>query len=235
MNKIHFSMAFMSSMLLGTGMPSLTAQDHVMKVDLASLVETNGFRVFNRTLNQFHDGEYKGVRMSEEPGDGVAYVAGLEFTEGSIEFDVRGKDVSQRSFVGLAFHGIDGTTFDAVYFRPFNFKSEDPKKRGHSIQYISHPRYTWKVLRSEHPEEYENAILPVPDPNGWFHVRLEVMNGVVRVFTGYSQQPVMVVKQLSKRKGGALGFWAGEGSGGEFANLSISKIPQSIRSSSLDW
>jgi hypothetical protein len=34
-------------------------------------------------------------------------------------------------------------------------------------------------------------------------------------------EPCLVVEQLSDRKSGWVGFWVGNGSGGEFANLKV--------------
>ena len=56
-------------------------------------------------------------------------------------FDVKSKDVQQQGFVGVAFHGVDGTTYDAVYFRPVNFKAENPARRIRAVQCVSHPTY----------------------------------------------------------------------------------------------
>jgi len=63
------------------------------------------------------------------------------FSNGTIEFDVKGKDVQGQSFVGLAFHGLDNSTYDAIYLRPFNFRTEDKLRKIHAVQYISHPVY----------------------------------------------------------------------------------------------
>jgi hypothetical protein len=38
---------------------------------------------------------------------------------------LKGKGEFQTSFLGLAFSAIDGKTFEAVYFRPFNFMRDD--------------------------------------------------------------------------------------------------------------
>ena len=43
----------------------------------------------------------------------------------------------------------------------------------------------------------------------------------VSVFVDAGQEPCLVVEELSDRKGGKVGLWVGEGSGGEFANLKI--------------
>src|SRR5204863_149675 len=116
----------------------------------------------NRSISSFSDGNRKGVRLDERPGDGVAYLRGVEFSNGTIECDIRGKDVQGQSFVGIAFHGVDSTTYEAIYFRPFNFKTPDPARHSHAVQYISHPTYTWQKLRAERPGAFEQPVSPAP-------------------------------------------------------------------------
>lgn len=197
------------------------AQKTAVEPDLAALADGKGFRVFNRSVSRVDDGARKGARLSESGGDGVAYLPGIEFGNGTIEFDVKGKDVQQQSFVGVAFHGVDGTTYDAIYFRPFNFKADDPARRSHGVQYIAHPTYTWQKLRTEHPDAYERAVNPVPDPNGWFHARIVVASPRVSVFVGDATQPSLAVEQLSNRGKGLVGLWVGNTSGGDFANVRV--------------
>ena len=197
------------------------AQKKAIEPDLAALAEGKGLKVFNRSLSVLNDGARKGARLSESPGDGVAYLEGVEFTNGVIDFDIRGKDVQQQSFVGVVFHGVDEKTYDAVYFRPFNFKAEDPARRLRAVQYISHPTYTWQKLRTEHPGKYEQPVNPVPDPNGWFHARVVVASPKVSVFVNDAKEPSLVVNQLSDRKKGLVGLWVGNTSGGDFANFKI--------------
>ncbi|PYO67191.1 MAG: hypothetical protein DMD69_10880 [Gemmatimonadetes bacterium] len=199
----------------------VVGQQKTIEPDLAALAEGNGLKVFNRSVSSLNDGARKGVRLSENPAEGVAYLRGIEFTNGTIEFDVRGKDVQQQSFVGVAFHGVDGTTYDAIYFRPFNFRAVDPARRIHAVQYISHPTYTWQKLRTEQPGKFEQAVNPVPDPNAWFHVRVVVASPRVSVFVGDAKEPSLVVDQLSDRKKGLIGLWVGNNSGGDFANFRI--------------
>ena len=199
----------------------VVGQQKTIEPDLAALAEGNGLKVFNRSVSSLNDGARKGVRLSENPAEGVAYLRGIEFTNGTIEFDVRGKDVQQQSFVGVAFHGVDGTTYDAIYFRPFNFRAVDPARRIHAVQYISHPTYTWQKLRTEQLGKFEQAVNPVPDPNAWFHVRVVVASPRVSVFVGDAKDPSLVVDQLSDRKKGLIGLWVGNNSGGDFANFRI--------------
>ncbi len=184
-----------------------------------------GLEVFNRTATGVQDGSRSGIRLSASAGDGVALLPGIQFTNGTIELDVRGKDVLQQSFVGVAFHAVDGTTFDAVYFRPFNFKADDPARRAHAVQYISHPTYTWDKLRAEQPGKYEQPVTPAPDPNDWFHVRVVVTAPQVKVFVNDAKEPNLVVTQLSDRRKGRVGLWVGNNSAGDFANLKIVAQP----------
>jgi hypothetical protein len=192
-----------------------------MEPDLAGLAAARGLDAFNRSASSLADGARKGVRLNEVPGDGVAYLKGVEFGNGTIELDIRGKDVPQQSFVGVAFHGVDGTTYDAIYFRPFNFKTEDAARRVRAVQYISHPVHTWQKLRTEQPGKYEQPVNPVPDPNGWFRARVVVASPKVSVFVNDAKQPCLIVDQLSDRKRGLVGVWVGNNSGGDFANLRI--------------
>ncbi len=216
---------FVTSMLTFAAGLSITSrvsgQDQAVNPDLVKLAESKSFKLFNRNVSGLSDKVKRGVHLDESPGDGVAYLEGIEFADGTIEFDLRGKDVPQQSFVGLAFHGLDGMTYDAVYFRPFNFRTEDPARRIRAVQYISHPTYTWQKLRTEHPGRYEQPVSPVPDPNDWFRARVAVASPKVSVFVNEAKEPSLVVNQLSDRKKGRVGLWVGNNSGGDFANFRI--------------
>ena len=188
-------------------------------------IEPKDVEVFNRSVSSLSDGTKRGLRLSEHAGDGVAYLRGIELGKGTIEFDVKGKDVQGQSFVGVAFHGVDGTTYDAIYFRPFNFRAEDPARRSHAVQYVSHPTYTWQKLRAERPGIFEQPVSPAPDPNTWFHVRVVVASPKISVFVGEAKEPSLVVNQLSDRATGLVGLWVGNNSGGDFANFKIIPAP----------
>jgi hypothetical protein len=198
----------------------LSAQSSVLP-DLAALADGNKLQVFNRTATPLNEGGRHGVRLNAQPRDGVAYVPGTTFGNGTIECDIRGKDLPQQSFVGIAFHGVDGTTLDAVYFRPFNFKAQDPAARAHAVQYVSHPLNTWDRLRQTQPGKYEQPVNPVPDPNDWFHARVVVAAPKIRVYVGDAKEPCLVVDQLNDRRSGLAGLWVGNNSAGDFANLKI--------------
>jgi retinol-binding protein 3 len=189
--------------------------------DLSEVAKGKGWRVVNRGAVAIEDGDRKAVRLDERPGEGLVWLENSRFAEGMIEFDMRGRDVFQRSFVGTAFHAIDDRTFEAVYFRPFNFKPGDPARAGRAVQYVSHPEYTWQKLRAEKPGQYERSVNPVPDPNGWFHVRVVVTGREIIVYVDGSSEPCLTAESLSDRREGMIGLMVGNGSGGDFADLRI--------------
>lgn len=189
--------------------------------DLTKIAEGKGWKLVNREATVVEDGGKRAIRFDEKTGQGLAWLEGSDFTDGVIEVDIKGKNVLQRSFVGVAFRGVDEKTHDAVYFRPFNFKSEDPVRRIHAVQYVSHPTWTWQKLRTERNGIYEKAVNPVPNPDGWFHARIVVANRKISVYVNDAKEPGLVVDELTDRKGGLVGLWVGEGSGGMFANLKI--------------
>jgi Domain of Unknown Function (DUF1080) len=196
-------------------------QRNSVKFDLVSLAENKKLEVFNRKVNSFSENEKKGIRFSKDENDGIAWLNGVEFSNGTIELDIRGKDVLQQSFVGLAFHGIDNTTLDAIYFRPFNFQSTDPIRKIHAVQYVSHPDFTWYVLRDKYNGKYEKAVNPQPNGNEWFHVKIIIKYPQVTVFVNGNSEPSLIVEKLNNRKTGKIGLWVGNNSDGDFANLQI--------------
>src|SRR5579871_6316796 len=136
------------------------------------LTGTMPTKTANRQAQPLVDGARHGVRLDARPDDGIAWWPDAACGNCTIDVDLRGKDVLQQSFLGIAFHGVDANTFDDVYFRPFNFKAPDADRRAHAVQYESHPGFTWDKLRADHPGQYEHGLGTPPDPNGWFHARI---------------------------------------------------------------
>jgi glyoxylase-like metal-dependent hydrolase (beta-lactamase superfamily II) len=201
--------------------PPVAQAPRTVEPDLARLSAGHGAQVFNRTLTTGKEGGRAVARLDAHAGDGGALLDGVQLGDGVIEVDLRGKDVAQQSFLGIAFHVVDWTTYDAVYFRPFNFRAAGAEQRSHSVQYISQPVNTWQKLRAERPGQFEKAIEPSPDPNGWFHARIVLANSKVEVYVNNAAAPSLVVDDLGGRKSGGVALWAGNGSDGAFANLKV--------------
>ncbi len=222
MNAQRFRLTFLALIILSLGLLASYGEDF----DPIQVAAGKGWTVVNRSAAAFVEAGRAFVRLDERPGSGLAWFDASHFLEGTIEFDVRGKDAAQKSFVGVAFHGFNDETFEAVYFRPFNFRDPDPAKASHAVQYVSHPEFTWQKLRAERTGEFEKPVRPVPDPNGWFHVRVEVAGGKVRVFVNSDPAPCLSVDALGGLRQGHVGLFVGNASGGDFAGLKIVPAPK---------
>ncbi len=192
-------------------------------IDLHHAVKQNTIEVINRDLSLINEDAYKGIRLSKNEGEGIAWLKGIELINGIIEFDVRGEDLKQHSFVGIAFHGKDNNSFDAIYLRPFQFNAEDEILRDRSIQYISLPDFHWRTLREKFPGKYEHSIKPSPDPNSWIRVRIVIKDSGILTYINGNKEPSLVVEKLTLNKGSSVGFYVADTSGGDFANITITK------------
>ncbi len=94
-------------------------------------------------------------------------------------------------------------------------------RQSHAVQYISHPEFTWQRLRQNRSGQFEKPVNPVPDPDGWFHARIELAKDAVRVYVNGAKQPCLTVPPLGGRKDGGIALWVGNGSDGTFANLKV--------------
>jgi hypothetical protein len=201
-----------------------TAQEKAVTPDLKALAEGRGGTIpAEATLKWVEDAKGRSaLRVQSNKDDTVILLDRIEFTNGVIEFDVLGQSNPRGSnFLGVAFRVVDAETHDAVYFRPFNFRAEDPAQKAHAVQYISHPKYRWQVLRNDKPGQYEKPVVPAPDGDAWFHARIVVEKPKVRVYVDDGKEPSLVVDELSDRKGGGVGLWVGPGEGGYLANLKV--------------
>jgi hypothetical protein len=198
---------------------SSVAQNQIIKPDLSN---STRFQLVNREITVSASAPGKVVvHLNSKAGNGVAWIKDLTFEKGTIEFDVKGKNILQQSFVGIAFHGLDDSTYDAVYFRPFNFQSSDTIRKSHSVQYISLPQYDWSVLREKHPGKYENALVNTIDPENWFHARIIIDADNIVVYVNDDKKPSLLIKPITNRTKGRIGFWVGNNSDSDFSNLSI--------------
>lgn len=192
---------------------ALRAQKAV-KISLGKISGT-----FNRNVSLPEDGT--SLTINEGPGAGGAWLRLKPAANAEIEVELKGRDMHQRSFLGIAFHGQNDSTYEAVYFRPFNFQAADPDRVRHAVQYISLPDNDWPKLREQYPLKYEQPVNVPLNPDDWFKVRLVFANGNVTVYVNGEDKPCLQVKSLSNHKSGKIGLWTGNDSPGEFRNLTI--------------
>jgi hypothetical protein len=203
------------AMLVGSTQP---ARLPVQRIDLAERLSAGRLRVVNREATKI-TGKGEAVHLSAKSDVGIAWVDGSDFREGTIELDVRGKDVLQQSFVGVAFHGKNDTMYESVYIRPFNFRATDPARHQHAVQYMTLPEFDWPRLRQEFPEEFENPVNSTLSPTDWVPLRVIVRGPKVQIFVGLVANVTLEARKLGTLDRGMVGLWVGNNSDGDFANL----------------
>ncbi len=196
---------------------------HATEYNLQELADNESLTLFNRECRTNPDKQPEAVLLNAQPEDGVAWIKRARFSEGTIELEIQGANRPGRSFVGLAFHGENNQTYQAVYLRPFNFKN--PERAQHSLQYISSPNYHWRTLRTQSPGKYESAIKPAPQPESWVKLKLLIENGILRVHVNDTTTPQLVVELIDSQMAGQVDLWVGNNSDGAFRNLKIEEKP----------
>ena len=189
-------------------------------IDLTARARANGLRAVGTALTVLDTGRIQGVRLADRGtyrGQVMAWLDDVTIGDGVIELDIRGKDVFQQSFPGIAFRAATDSAFEVVYLRPFNFRAADTLRRQHAVQYISRPDYDFDRLRKERPEVFENPVDPAPDPNDWVHLKVVLEGPRVSIFVGEGAEPDLVVDALNRRPMGRVGLF----NPGDFANLRV--------------
>jgi len=161
------------------------------------------------------------LSLNAQSGDGIAILKNVKFESGTISIDFQGEDIAGKSFAGLAFNIQNDSTYEAVYFRPFNFKSSEKIRREHGIQYIYHPEFSWRKLRTEREGVFEAEFINPPNPNDWFSIELTINPTMVIVKDKSSGKILMEIDRLTKPVSNSIGLWTGHNSKGSFRNLKI--------------
>lgn len=193
-----------------------------VEIYLASMLKTNSISAINRTVSLTEDGT--AVQMNAQPGDGLGMVEGVFFTKGVIDLEIKGENNPGKSFIGLAFNIQNDSTFEAVYFRPFNFVADEAIRRAHMVQYINHPHKTWRVLRETRTGEFENEIKSPPDPDDWFRAKIIVDDDTVSVYVNEAPEPSLEVERLDTHKSDRIAIWTGFNSAGWFRSIKLSEL-----------
>lgn len=211
-----------TALLLGLlGMVSLPSYGQ-KTYNLATELQKERITGVNRSFTSYTKAA-NAVEMDAKEGDGIGILKEIEFETGTIEIELLGENNPGRSFIGIAFNIEDQETFEAIYFRPFNFVATEQARKDHMVQYIYHPEFTWYKLREDRTGEFENEIPVPPDPDKWFDAKIVVSEKEVKVFVDEIADPVLVVERLTKGTSGKIGLWAGNGSSGRFRNLVLTQ------------
>jgi hypothetical protein len=190
------------------------------RLNLADALLEKQIKPVNRelTVNEEHP---KALEMNAAQGDGLAVLVETAFVTGTLEIELMGENNPGKSFIGIAFNIADEESYEAVYFRPFNFVATEQIRKDHMVQYINHPEYTWYKLREERSGEFENEIPAPPNPDHWFKATIKVSEKAVEVFVDHNDEAVLHVERLTAGKSDRIGLWVGNGSSGKFRNLQV--------------
>jgi len=192
------------------------------KISLSDKFKNKKIRVVNRILSLYGD-QFDAVEMNAKNGDGIGILEDVEFAKGTIEIELLGENNPGKSFIGIAFNIQNDETYEAIYFRPFNFVAKEQIRKDHMVQYIFHPEFTWRKLRSERTGEFENEIATPPNPDDWFKVSININDGKVAVYVNELSEPVLIVDRITATKSNKIGIWTGFGSSGRFKNLILNE------------
>ena len=169
-------------------------------------------------------GSFEGLRTNH-----LAIVDGVEFSNGTIEVEVAGSPApgaqgGARGFVGVAFRvKDDNEAYDCFYLRPTNGRADDQERRNHTVQYISHPDWTWFRFRSETPSKYETYADIAP--NEWIEVKITVDGEKACLYVNGAEQPTLVINDVKSGADGSgkVALWIEGSTIGRFRNLKITK------------
>jgi hypothetical protein len=211
----------MFKFILLLALPNVIFAQKQQQFNLFDLKIQDKLHTINRGIMAVDEGATQFIQLAESEGEGLVWLPIKGFKNGEIEIEMRGKDLLQRSFIGVAFHGQNDSTYEAVYCRPFNFFARDSVRRIHAVQYISHPVFTWKKLRETRNAVFEKEIINPPHPNVWFTMRLVIDDKTVKVYINQEKKPALTVERLTDRGDGKLGIFVGDGGGGDFKSIKI--------------
>jgi hypothetical protein len=206
--------------MTGSGAGRITAAAAPQQIDLAERLRAGKLRAVNRGVTPLK-GDRTGVHLDENAGVGLVWIDGTDFTQGTIEIDIRGRDLVDRSYLGIAFHRKDDTAFESVYLRPFNFRIDNPVRKQHAVQYMVLPDFDWPKLRQQFPEEFENPVDQSVAPAEWVPLRVVVAGAKIQIYAGAVKSPTLEVRKLGSLDRGMIGLWVGNNSDGDFSNLRI--------------
>lgn len=182
------------------------AQDEV-KVKLARLQKRGKLTIIKRDVVIVKENNKKFLHIStKDTVEGVIWLPVKDFKKGKLEIVARGRDFLQGSFVGIAFHGINDSTYDNVYCRPFNFRTPDSIRKIHAIQYVYLPNYNWQRLRKERNGFFEKNISDAPPADDWFILTLIVDQTMVNAYINHELRPSLAVNKLNNNTSGKVGI-----------------------------
>ncbi len=139
----------------------------------------------------------------------------VEFSEGTIEFDVA--PLSEAQFIAVIFRRDTFRNYENIYLRPGRSGEYQALQYAPAINSSS----TWQI----YPEFMRTIEIP---RNKWTNVRIDVRDGGMKIYINRSAEPTLKVARLRGiPKKGTVGFWSrvydrkSEAWSAAFSNISI--------------
>ena len=197
---------------------NLSFGQKVIEYNFVDLFRSGQLIAKNRVITVEKDDRGEFIRLGKALVGSAILLPADDFKRGKIEALVRGKDIFQGSFAGLAFHAQSDSIFDLVYCRPFNFQTSDSLRRIHMIQYAYFPKLDWQVLRVKYNGIYEKGIANPPKADEWFKLTLDVDEKQVKAYINDSNTPTLMVEKLNQISNGEVGIF---GLNADFKSIKI--------------
>lgn len=198
--------------------PNILFGQKVIKYNFADLFRNGQMISKDRVISIEKDEFGEFIRLGKAMVGSAVLLPTDDFKQGKIEAIIRGKDIFQGSFAGLAFHAQNDSIFDLVYCRPFNFQTSDTLRRVHMVQYAYFPKLDWQVLRVKFNGIYEKGIANPPKADEWFKITLVIDEKQVKAYINDSETPTLVVGKLNNISDGKIGIF---GLNADFKSIKI--------------
>ncbi len=141
--------------------------------------------------------------------EAIAWLPGLSFDTGVIEFDLAVED--NRAFPGVAFRAQDLANYEHFYVRPHQSGNPDANQYTPVFNRVS----GWQIYYGEAysaPTRYQTNV--------WIRVRIEVAPDSARVFIN-SVEPVLIVRDLKRERQAGFIALLNPGGNAYFANWTV--------------
>ena len=163
--------------------------------------------------------------IAGDTSSALALLTDSSFTDGTIEVDLASTVVAKflglaRGFAGIAFRvSGDLESYELVYLRPANGRSDNQTQRSHAVQYAAHPDFHFDVSRRIAPGTFESSADIGLDE--WIHMRIEVSKQQAEIYVDGIQVLTVDKLTLDGERSGGIALWVGMGTKAYFSNLKI--------------
>lgn len=229
---MHMAAVGLSASLLEAATRSRAAEPIVVLSHQGVRSWTTSYLGMDALTLELTEGE-QARRTDDARGGRPAYaVVPGAFQDGVIEVDLAA-DLSDRASaaaaaaVGLVFRLDDDARFEAIQLRmedgALNHPPPPAQRRLKAVRYVSHPGLPLEGARDDAPGVHERSASI--GPARWHRLRLDIVGR--RLVAGVDGQHVLSVDDLRLDRAGRVALWVGDGTRGQFANLSI--VPAGAR------